>query len=178
MVRQEFVSSGVVVSEAVKEKTKEPTKFEQYYDFKEKLSAIPSHRYLAIRRGENEGVLRQRIDVASEPVVKRMEAMLEVKPASPFAGQFKMAIEDSYKRLIAPGIEVDVSVELKMKADRAAVEVFATNLRNLLLSPPMGTSGLSGSTPASGPAASARRSTRRGSFSRPSRSTRGRTTGR
>jgi len=138
VVRQEFVSRGQIVSEVVKEKAVEPTKFEQYYDFKEKVSEIPSHRYLAIRRGENEGVLRQKIDIDAAPLLPKVEAMMGRKPASPFAGELRTAIEDGYKRLLAPSIEVDVSVELKMKADKAAVEVFATNLRSLLLSAPLG----------------------------------------
>ncbi len=137
-VRQAFATQGVVVSEAVEEKTKEPTKFEQYYDFKEKLADIPSHRYLAIRRGENEGVLRQRLEVEAGPLLQRVGEMMKVSDRSPFAPHLRAAIEDSYKRLIAPSVEVDVSVEAKMRADREAVEVFARNLRNLLLASPLG----------------------------------------
>ncbi|MFH0881231.1 MAG: Tex family protein, partial [Lentisphaerota bacterium] len=147
LVRQSFAKEGVLVSEAVKEKTKEPTKFEQYYEFKEKLSDIPSHRYLAIRRGENEGVLRKNITVASEPILSRMNEIMKVSARSPFAGQLTMAIEDGYKRLIAPSVEVDVSVDVKMKSDRAAVEIFARNLRNLLLASPLGTKAVIGIDP-------------------------------
>jgi len=137
-VRQSFAANGMVVSEAVKEATKEPTKFEQYYDFKEKAVDIPSHRYLAIRRGENEGVLKRSFTVDADPILKRMGEMMKVNDRSPFAVHLRTAIEDSYKRLIAPSVETDVSVDLKMKADRAAVEVFARNLRSLLLAAPLG----------------------------------------
>ncbi|HBA85902.1 MAG TPA: RNA-binding transcriptional accessory protein [Verrucomicrobia bacterium] len=147
MVRQNFATEGVVVSEAVKEKTTEPTKFEQYYEFSEKVANIPSHRYLAIRRGENEGVLRQRLDVNSEPLIKRMRELMKVQERSPFAGQLSEAIEEGYKRLIAPSVELDVAVEMKMKADRAAVEIFAQNLRNLLLASPLGAKPVIGIDP-------------------------------
>ncbi len=136
--RQYFAANGVVVSEAVKDATKEPTKFEQYYDFKEKAVDIPSHRYLAIRRGENEGVLKRSFTVDVDPILKRMCELMKVNDRSPFAIHLRTALEDSYKRLIAPSVETDVSVDLKMKADRAAVEIFAKNLRSLLLAAPLG----------------------------------------
>jgi len=138
IVRRAFETQGVVVSEGIEEKTKEPTKFEQYYNFKEKVTEIPSHRYLAIRRGENEGVLQRRIDVESDPILENITGQLAVNAQSPFAVQYRLAIEDAYKRLIAPSVETDVSVELKMKADRGAVEIFARNLRSLLLASPLG----------------------------------------
>ena len=137
-VRQGFAKDGVIVSEVVDPKPVEPTKFEQYYDFKENVSNIPSHRFLAIRRGQAEGVLRVRLTCAPEPFLQRIAEIYRVNDASPFAAHLKEAIEDSYKRLIAPSVEIDVTVELKMKSDRAAVEVFAQNLRNLLLQAPLG----------------------------------------
>ena len=138
LARQSFAANGYVVSEAVKEATKEPTKFEQYYEFKEKAADIPSHRYLAIRRGENEGVLKRSFSVDADPILKRIGEIMKVNDRSPFAVHLRTAIEDSYKRLIAPSVETDVSVDLKMKADRAAVEIFAKNLRSLLLASPLG----------------------------------------
>ncbi len=137
-VRTTFAANGYVVSEAIKEKTQEPTKFEQYYEFKEKLADIPSHRYLAIRRGENEGILRRSILVDADPILKRLGELMKVNDRSPFAAQLRAAIEEGYKRLIAPSVETDVSVDMKMKADRAAVEIFAKNLRSLLLAAPLG----------------------------------------
>ncbi len=137
-VRQSFAINGIVVSEAVKETTKEPTKFELYYDFKEKAADIPSHRYLAIRRGEAEGFLRRSLVVEADPILKRIGQLMKINERSPFAIHLIAAIEDGYKRLIAPSVETDVSVDLKLKADRAAVEIFAKNLRSLLLAPPLG----------------------------------------
>ncbi len=138
LVRHAFATQSLVVSQAVPDKTREPTKFEQYYDFKEKAADIPSHRYLAIRRGEAEGVLRQALSLDSAPILDRIGESVKLNPRSPFAPHLRAAIEDSYKRLISPAVETDVSVELKMKADRAAVEIFARNLRSLLLAAPLG----------------------------------------
>ena len=138
LVRHAFSSEGMVVSEVVDPKPAEPTKFEQYYDFKEKCSAIPSHRFLAIRRGQAEGILRVRLTCDAEPLTRHIADMYRVNEKSPFAAHLKEAVADSYKRLIAPSVEIDVTVELKMKSDRAAVEIFAENLRNLLLQAPLG----------------------------------------
>lgn len=138
LVRQAFAAQGVVASEVVDPKPAEPTKFEQYYDFSERLCEIPSHRFLAIRRGQTEGVLRVRVTCDAAPLLARISELFELNPASRFAPHLKEAVEDSYKRLIAPSVEIDVMVETKMKADRAAVEIFAQNLRNLLLQAPLG----------------------------------------
>jgi uncharacterized protein len=138
LVRQAFFTDGMVVSEVVDPKPTEPTKFEQYYDFKEKVSEIPSHRFLAIRRGQAEKVLRVKIVCDTVPLIRRTLELYNLNEGSPFADQLRQAVEDSYKRLIEPSVEIDVSVEIKMKSDRAAVEIFAQNLRNLLLQPPLG----------------------------------------
>ena len=138
LVRQAFSSEGMVVSEVVDPKPAEPTKFEQYYDFKEKVSAIPSHRFLAIRRGQTEGFLRVRLTCESEPLTRRIGEMYRINQKSAFATHLEAAVIDSYKRLIAPSVEIDVTVDLKMKSDRSAVEIFAQNLRNLLLQAPLG----------------------------------------
>jgi uncharacterized protein len=138
LVRHAFQTAGMVVSTVVDPKPTEPTKFEQYYDFKEKVSDIPSHRFLAIRRGQNEGVLKLKIITDAAPLVEKILTQYKLNPASPCAAHLAMAAEDGYKRLIAPSVEVDVGVDLKMKSDRAAVDVFAENLRHLLLSAPLG----------------------------------------
>jgi len=147
MVRQKFSSEGLVVSEVMEPRPSEPTKFEQYYDFKEKVSVIPSHRFLAIRRGQTEGVLRVRLTCASEGILAKIADMYGMNERSPFAVPLKEAVEDGYKRLIAPSVEIDVLVEVKMKSDRAAVEVFAENLRNLLLQAPLGEKKIIGIDP-------------------------------
>ena len=147
LVRHAFMAEGVVISEVVDPKPTEPTKFEQYYDFKEKVSVIPSHRFLAIRRGQTEGVLRVRLACEPEPLLRRIAEIYQLKERSPFATPLRDAIEDGYKRLLAPSVEIDVSVETKMKSDRAAVEIFAQNLRNLLLQAPLGEQRIIGIDP-------------------------------
>ena len=141
-VRQAFATKSVVKSEVVSPKPTEPTKFEQYYDFAESIATIPSHRYLAIRRGQAEKVLWVRLELDSEPVVERILEIVEGQSAGARTArcdeQIEQAATDAYKRLLAPSCEIDVTVEKKMEADRAAVEVFAENLRHLLLASPLG----------------------------------------
>src|SRR5574344_2012966 len=138
LVRHAFATQAKVVSEVVTPKPAEPTKFEQYYDFSEPIAAMPSHRFLAIRRGQKEGVLLVRLVVESAPLLARMEELAGLKDSSPWTPQLKLAVADAYKRLVAPSCEIDVMVEKKLESDRAAVEVFAENLRHLLLAAPLG----------------------------------------
>ena len=144
-VRTAYARKGVVTSEVVSPKPTEPTKFEQYYEFQEPIATIPSHRYLALRRGQAEKVLWVRLTLEKEPVIERILEILEDQNVagaqeknSPARAQIRLAVEDAYKRLLAPSCEIDVTVEKKMEADRAAVEVFAENLRHLLLASPLG----------------------------------------
>ena len=144
-VRTAFATKSVVKSEVVSPKPTEPTKFEQYYEFSESIATIPSHRYLAIRRGQAEKVLWVHLELEKEPVLERVLEILEglevlgtLEKNHASAAQIKLAAEDAYKRLLAPSCEIDVTVEKKMEADRAAVEVFAENLRHLLLASPLG----------------------------------------
>ncbi|MFX6815258.1 hypothetical protein ABTH42_18935, partial [Acinetobacter baumannii] len=92
---------------------KQPTKFEAYYDFQERAATIPSHRYLAIRRGEAEGVLRVAIDVDKPSLQARVAKVSGVKPSSPFREQYELAIKDGIDRLLCPSIENDMRVDLK-----------------------------------------------------------------
>ncbi len=133
-VRETFAKKAVVKSEVVTPKPTQPTKFEQYYDFEEPIAEIPSHRYLAICRGQKEGVLWRKFVVDAEPVLARIEEIVGRGGSE----QLRLAIADAYKRLLAPSCEIDVATEKKMEADRAAVDVFAENLRHLLLASPLG----------------------------------------
>lgn len=138
LVRAVFARDGLLVSEVVEPKPVTPTKFEQYYAFEEKIATIPSHRFLAIRRGQTEGVLRVKLTVDAAPLLTRIGEIVGLKSAAPAAPQLALAVADSYKRLLAPSVEIDVLVDLKLKSDRAAVEIFARNLRSLLLQAPLG----------------------------------------
>lgn len=147
IVRDEFATSGTVISKVVKGKDAHPTKFEQYYDYHESVAKIPSHRYLAIRRGEQEGILEFHIAIDNDLVIQQISNFLQLKINSPFGKLFEKSIQDSYKRLILPSVETDVRVDLKINSDKAAVEVFADNLRNLLLASPLGTKSVIGIDP-------------------------------
>lgn len=146
-VRKVYAEQGVVVSKVVPKKAEEPTKFEQYYDFQEAAKDIPAHRFLAIRRGESEGVLRARIEVDGEAIVNGIEALMNVRVETPFGAVLREAVADSYKRLLSPSVVNDVRVELKMRSDRTAVDVFADNVRNLLMAAPLGTKSIIGIDP-------------------------------
>ena len=137
-VRKLYSEEGELLSEVMPGKADEPTKFEQYYGFREAVRTIPSHRFLAIRRGESEGVLRATVVVDPTRVGMAIERVIRVEPASPFAGVLREAIADAQKRLLGPSVENDVRAELKQRSDVAAVDIFAGNLRNLMLSAPLG----------------------------------------
>ncbi len=146
-VRQTFSRRGELVSKAVPKNTKVPTKFEQYYDFREPVRTIPSHRFLAIVRGERDKVLKAHIAVDDERVIRGIEQTMKLESRSPFATELTEAIRDGYKRLLAPSVENDVRAELKKRSDVAAVDVFADNLRNLLLAAPLGSKTVIGIDP-------------------------------
>lgn len=137
LIRNAYLTSGTISSEATG-KGENPNKYKDYFYFSQPIESIPSHRYLAIRRGEREKVLRRKLHIEAEPQLERIREICGVKSSSPFAAELEESITDSYKRLLTKSIEVDVSVTMKQTADRAAVEVFAKNLRNLLLAAPFG----------------------------------------
>ncbi|MCK6549459.1 RNA-binding transcriptional accessory protein [Myxococcota bacterium] len=147
VAREVFLKEGRLVSTVAPDKAAERTKFEQYYDFQENVAEIPSHRFLAIRRGENEGVLRTKIDVDADAVVGRVTKLAKVERKSPWARELETAVADAYERLVAPSVSTDVHVQLKERSDVAAVEIFAENLRNLLLAAPLGTRSVIGVDP-------------------------------
>ncbi|MBQ5531376.1 MAG: RNA-binding transcriptional accessory protein [Kiritimatiellae bacterium] len=141
-VRRLFATKSTVKSEVAQPKPSEPTKFEQYYDYSEPIATIPSHRYLAVRRGQKEGVLWVKLDLdrsmAMEEIMEIVRAEAPDCKNAVCAAQVEKAAEDAYRRLLAPSCEMDVAIDKKMEADRAAVEIFADNLRHLLLAAPLG----------------------------------------
>jgi uncharacterized protein len=150
LVRETFQKEGVItVGRATdKEANKEErTKFEQYYEHAEKIAQIPSHRFLAIRRGEGEGVLRASIDVDRDPLAGKLETLAGVRASSPFAEPLRVAVREALDRMLAPSIESDLRIEMKLAADRDAVGVFAENLRRLLLAAPLGRRAVLGIDP-------------------------------
>ncbi len=145
--RAYLAQHGMVKSEVSDPPPSAPTKFEQYYDFEEAIVAIPSHRFLAIKRGETEGVLRSSLTVDSQPTINKALEIFNYREGSTWAKELRTAVEEAYRRLLAPSIELDVAVELKQKSDREAVDVFAENLRHLLLQAPLGERSVIGIDP-------------------------------
>lgn len=137
IVRQHFSRDAVVHSKLVKGKEEEGAKYSGYFDFHEPLRKCPSHRILAMRRGEKEGFLRVSIEPAAERVTADL-AGLFVTGDYDVSQQVEVAVHDAYRRLLAPSMENEFKAESKEKADTEAIRVFAENLRQLLLAPPLG----------------------------------------
>ncbi len=136
-VRREFKYTATVKASVVKTKKDEAIKFKDYFDFEESLNKIPSHRLLAVFRGVNEGFLRVKIHPNEEKVLEKLDKIL-LKGNGNASAQVQDAIDDAYKRLLLPSIENEFTKSAKEKADQEAIKVFADNLRQLLLSAPLG----------------------------------------
>jgi len=146
VVRSLTWDQALFVSKVAPDKANTVTKFEMYYDYQEPLKAIPSHRMLAMRRGEKEEVLRLSLTPPEEEILLRLKARL-LKGASIFRPLLESVAVDAYRRLIAPSIEVELRLEAKKIADEGAIAVFASNLKNLLLLPPAGSKRVLGVDP-------------------------------
>ncbi len=134
--KRSTVAARPVDSEKIAEKDPNGL-YQLYYDFHESVTKLVPHRVLALNRAEREEVLRVNVSldyVQAEPDIARH---YPVKATSPFAGQLSAAVEDGYKRLLAPAMEREVRVELTRQAEEHAINIFAANLRNLLLQPPL-----------------------------------------
>ena len=136
-VRRLFARDGVLVSKVVKGKEGDGIKYSDYYDWQEKISRISSHRLLAIMRGEDEGFLRMSITVDGEEAAGQLCRQF-IKRFSPSREYMEVAVADGYKRLLAPSIENETRGNAKQRADDEAISVFAENLRQLLMSSPLG----------------------------------------
>jgi protein Tex len=136
-LRELYWSQGVIRSKLISDKEAEGAKFKDYFDWNEPISAIPSHRLLALRRGEKEGILIVRIQPPEEEAIARVESLF-VRGNNAASAQVKLAAQDSYKRLLGSALEVEARLESKKKADTEAIRVFAENLRELLLASPLG----------------------------------------
>jgi uncharacterized protein len=136
-VRGLTAKEGVLASRVAPEKRESVTKYEMYYYYREPLRDVPSHRMLAMRRGEKEEVLFLDIVAPVEQILAGLKERV-IKRESVFKSLLGEIVEDSYKRLIAPSIEVELRLESKERADDGATRVFAENLRNLLLASPAG----------------------------------------
>lgn len=136
-IRNQFTRQAVITSKVVKGKEEEAIKYRDYFDFSEPLKRSSSHRILAIRRGEAEGLLKVGISPEDDECIERLERIF-VRSNNECGKQVSEAVRDSYKRLLKPSIETEFAALSKEKADEEAIRVFAENLRQLLLAPPLG----------------------------------------
>ena len=136
-VRNSFAHTAMITSKVIKGKEEEGAKYRDYFDFSEPLHRASSHRLLALRRGEAEGILRVSISPDAESCLDRLNRRF-VKGRGEVSEQVATAVDDSFKRLLKPSIETEFSNQSKAKADEEAIRVFAENLRQLLLAPPLG----------------------------------------
>lgn len=148
-LRHIYMREALITSKAVKGKadTPEAAKYRDYFDWSEPLKRCTSHRLLAMRRGEIEGVLRVTITPADDDRATEQVAQRYVKPGTRAAEQLALAATDAYKRLLRPSIETEFAATSKEQADEEAIRVFATNLKQLLLAPPLGQRRIMGIDP-------------------------------
>lgn len=140
-LRKLFEDTATVQSKVLADKEAEGIKYKDYYDFSEPVSKIPSHRILAVMRGFMEGVLRMSIAPVEEDTLAMLERIY-VKSGNAAGEQVKKAVKDAYRRLLQPSLESEFRTALKAKGDEEAINVFAENLRQLLLSSPLGSKRL------------------------------------
>lgn len=136
-LRALFWSEAIVKSKVMTGKEEAAAKFKDYFDWSEPVGKVPSHRLLAMRRGETEGFLMMRITVEELSALAQLEPMF-VTSRNAASEQVRLAVQDSYKRLLGSAIEVELRMETKKRADTEAIRVFAENLRELLLASPLG----------------------------------------
>lgn len=136
-IRDLFLDAGKFYSKVIEGQEELGQKYKDYFDWHEPVNGIASHRLLAMRRGEKEQFLSLELEVPSEEAIAIVDNLF-VKASNEQAGQVRLAIEDSFKRLIRPSIETEIRLVTRQKADEEAIKVFAENVRQLLLEAPMG----------------------------------------
>ncbi len=136
-MRDFYSSKAVFKSKVIPEKESEGIKYKDYFDWEEPVNTTPSHRILAMRRGENEGFLTLRVLPPEGEDLDILDGLF-VKGEGPASQQVKMSVHDSYKRLLSPSMETEIRLATKKRADEEAIQVFVENLRQLLLASPLG----------------------------------------
>jgi uncharacterized protein len=146
-LRAFYLDTGVLISRVKPGQEKDGAKFRDYFSFSESIKTIPSHRALAVRRGETEGHLTSRIQVEREPALALVKRHVLRGDGSSLHAHLLAALEDGFDRLLAPSIEGQARNELRKFADREATAVFAKNLRRLLMAAPLGAKWVLGIDP-------------------------------
>ena len=139
LLRRLFIRTATITTKVVKTKKDDENaqKFSQYFDWSENITKAPAHRLLAMLRAENEGFIKIKVEIESDDAIANIEDTI-IKRNNDCTPHLKLAIEDSYKRLLTPAISNETLQEAKAKADANSIQVFASNLSQLLLAPPLG----------------------------------------
>jgi protein Tex len=137
-LREAYFRDGTIRVAKRTEFQDKPTKFDTYASYEEPVAQVPSHRFLAIRRGEAEEVLYARVLCDMTPHQPYVKSRIPIRGGSPWQAELELCVADALERLLAPQVAAQVRVELKLKSDQDAIQVFAQNLRELLLSAPFG----------------------------------------
>ena len=145
-IRQLYFKEGVFRSKVIKDKEAEGKKYENYFDWTDPVPTAPSHRILAMRRGEKEGYLTLRVIVPEEKAIDILRSLF-IKNNSPCSQQVEMALTDGFKRLLSASMETEVRLETKKRADTEAIRIFAENLQQLLMASPLGQKRILGVDP-------------------------------
>lgn len=145
--REVYLETGVLSVKKMAAYEDKVTKFDNYANFSEPVKTMASHRFLAIRRGETEGVLLGTLSIDEDAFEERVRKAAPLNEKSPFASELKKACNEAMSRHLLTSAQVEARVELKTKADHEAIEVFATNLRELLMAPPLGSKAVLGIDP-------------------------------
>jgi protein Tex len=145
-IRELYKKSGIIKSKVIKGKEESGEKFRDYFEWEEKLMDCPSHRMLAMRRGEKEDVLILDLVIDEEEATRKLEKQF-INGRGACAEQLQLAISDGYKRLLQPSIEAEMRLLSKQVAEKKAIEVFAENLKELLLASPLGQKAILGVDP-------------------------------
>ena len=136
-MRTLYAEKGIFLTRVISGKEAEGAKYRDYFTWEERVTKAPSHRILACRRGEKEGILDLRVSPPEEEALSLLESIF-VKGKGPASQMVKEAVHDSYHRLLASSMETEIRVDTKERADKEAIKVFAENLRELILAPPLG----------------------------------------
>lgn len=139
LVRSRYQRSATISSKVISGKEEEGRNYQNYFDFSEPLRLCTSHRYLAIRRGEEEGILKVSISIDDDEMIDRLSRMFVKSGATPeTAAVVRTAVKDGYRRLMRPSIENEIAAITKDKSDEGAIQMFADNVRQLLMASPLG----------------------------------------
>jgi uncharacterized protein len=145
-LRALFQQKAIITSKVISDKEAQGSKFKDYFDWREPVRQAPSHRVLAMRRGEQEEILSLSMHPPEDEAIEILETLF-IKSRGADANQVREALRDSYKRLLSRSLETELRLETKERADREAIAVFADNLRQLLLAPPLGAKRVMGIDP-------------------------------